>query len=91
MTDNAKTFQSKCFQRALRWLGTRHKTTPPYTPKVNGKVERFIRTLLNAWGMLIPTPAPWRGTPTYPKSLHFYNWRRPHSCFDNEATFPLGA
>jgi len=31
MTDNARVFQSKRFQRALRWLGIRHKTTPPYT------------------------------------------------------------
>jgi len=49
MTDNAKVFQSKRFQRALRQLGIRHKTTPPYTPRVNGKGERFIRTLLNEW------------------------------------------
>ena len=49
MTDHAKVFQSKRFQRALRQLGIRHKTTPPYTPRVNGKVERFIRTLLNEW------------------------------------------
>ncbi len=35
--------------RHYRRLGIRHKTTPPYTPRVNGKVERFIRTLLNEW------------------------------------------
>ena len=47
MTDNAKVFKSKRFQRVLSWLGIRPETTPPYTPRVNGKVERFIRTLLN--------------------------------------------
>ncbi len=47
MTDHAKVFQSKRFQRVLRQLGIRHRTTPPYMPRVNGKVERFIRTLLN--------------------------------------------
>jgi len=32
MTDNAKVFQSKRFQRVLRQLGIRHETTPP-TPR----------------------------------------------------------
>jgi len=52
MTDNARVFQSKKFQRVLRWLGIRHRTTPPYTPRVNGKVERFIRRRTRG-----PTPA----------------------------------
>ena len=43
MTENARIFQSEHFQRALRWLGLKHKTTRPYTPRTNGKVERFIR------------------------------------------------
>ena len=30
-------------------LGIRHKITPPYTPRTSGKVELFIRTLLNEW------------------------------------------
>ncbi len=42
-----KAFQSKRFQRVLLWLGILYDTTPPYTPRVSGKVERFIRTLLN--------------------------------------------
>ena len=32
MTEGARVFRSRRFQRVLRWLGIRHKTTPPYTP-----------------------------------------------------------
>ncbi|HGY09347.1 MAG TPA: transposase, partial [Oceanithermus profundus] len=69
-------------------------TTPPYTPRVNGKVERFIRTLLNEW----PVPA-WGKRVAYahayrssdernahlPRWLHYYNWHRPHSSLGYQA------
>lgn len=35
MTDNARIFQSERFQRVLRWLGLKHKTTRPYTPRTS--------------------------------------------------------
>ena len=49
MTDNARTEGSGRFQRVLRWLGLKHKPTRPYTPRTNGKAERFIPALLNEW------------------------------------------
>ena len=38
-------------------LGARHIRTPPYTPRWNGKVERFIQTLDDEWahGRVWPT------------------------------------
>ena len=36
---------SRAFQAVLEELGARHIRTPPYTPRWNGKVERFIQTL----------------------------------------------
>jgi len=85
MTDNAKIFQSKRFQRVLRWLGIRHKTTPPYTPRVNGKVERFIRTLLNEWAYAHAYPSSDERAAYLPQWLHYYNWHRPHSSLGNQA------
>ena len=41
MTDNHKAYTSHAFQALLAELGARHILTPPYTPRWNGKVERF--------------------------------------------------
>ncbi len=88
MTDNAKTFLSKRFQRVPRWLDIRHKTTPPYTPRVNGKVERFIRTLLNEWAYAHAYPSTEARNAYLPEWLHFYNWYRQHSSLKKQATIP---
>ncbi|WP_456476296.1 IS481 family transposase [Oceanithermus sp.] len=85
MTDNARIFQSKRFQRVLKGLGIRHKTTPPYTPKVNGKVERFIRTLLNEWAYAHAYPSSEVRNAYLPEWLHYYNWHRSHTSLGNRA------
>ena len=54
MTDNGSCYRSRLFAKALRWLGVRHIHTRPYTPKTNGKAERFIQTLLREWAYAIP-------------------------------------
>jgi len=70
MTEGARVFRSKRFQGVLKWLGIKHKTAPPYTPRVNGEVERFIRTLLGECSMsgprLTSTETRRNGRPTYP-------------------------
>jgi hypothetical protein len=50
MTDEAKNYTvSKAFKRACSRLVIRHVTTGPYRPRINGKVERFNRTLAEEW------------------------------------------
>jgi len=46
LTDNGSPYVSRAFRRALRWLEIRHSRTRPYRPQTNGKVERWIRTVL---------------------------------------------
>jgi len=46
MTDGHKAYRSLAFQRILAAEGIAHITTPPYTPRWNGKVERYFRTML---------------------------------------------
>ena len=46
MTDNGAAFRSKGYAIALRRLGIAHKRTWPYTPKTDGKAERFVQTSL---------------------------------------------
>ena len=49
MSDNAKTYLSHAVQSERRRAGWRHVRIRPYTPRTNGKAERFIRTLLQEW------------------------------------------
>ncbi|TIN13547.1 MAG: transposase family protein, partial [Mesorhizobium sp.] len=53
MTDNGSCYRSKAFAKACRDLGLKHVTTRPYTPKTNGKAERFIQTALREWAYAI--------------------------------------
>jgi len=46
MTDNGSCYKSKAFRKACADLGLKHVRTRPYTPKTNGKAERFIQTAL---------------------------------------------
>jgi transposase InsO family protein len=46
MTDNGSCYRSKAFNRLCKALSIRHIYTKPYTPKTNGKAERFIQSSL---------------------------------------------
>ena len=49
MTDNGVSFRSRRYAKALRLLKIKHVRTRPYTPKTNGKAERFVQTSLREW------------------------------------------
>ncbi|ANB16222.1 Integrase catalytic region [Dokdonella koreensis DS-123] len=49
LTDNGACYRSALFARALRRLRLKHRRTRPYTPRTNGKAERFIQTGLREW------------------------------------------
>jgi transposase InsO family protein len=49
MSDNGPAYVSKAFAKAWRTLGLRHIRARPYTPRTNGKAERFIQTLCREW------------------------------------------
>ncbi len=49
MTDNGSSFRSPRYARALRRLKIKHLRTKPYSPKTNGKAERFVQTSLREW------------------------------------------
>lgn len=46
MTDNGVSFRSHHYAKALQGLKIKHKRTRPYTPRTNGKAERFVQTSL---------------------------------------------
>lgn len=79
MTDNGKVFLSKLFTDEITALGARHARTPMYTPRVNGKAERFIRTMLGecAYGMTFENSD--QRELALKAWNRFYNEERPHS------------
>jgi transposase InsO family protein len=78
MTDNGSCYRSKAFRDACRDLGLKHIRTRPYTPKTNGKAERFIQTALREWAYAQAYPTSQRRAQELPIWLHRYNWHRPH-------------
>ncbi|HVH68517.1 MAG TPA: IS481 family transposase [Gemmatimonadales bacterium] len=79
MTDNGSIYRSHAWRTALRGAGLRHLTTQPYTPRTNGKVERFIQTLLREWAYVRPYPRSWHRTRALRPYLRYYNLERPHT------------
>src|SRR3984957_20253556 len=51
MTDNGSCYLSRTFGQTCKKFGLKHIRTKPYTPKTNGKAERFIQTSLREWPM----------------------------------------
>ena len=79
MTDNGSAYRSRLFATAIAAHGLRHKRTKPYTPRTNGKAERFIQTSIREWAYATPyTSSAQRTQAMYPW-LHNYNTARPHS------------
>ena len=56
MTDNGSAYRSSRWREACAAHQLRHLRTRPYTPRTNGKAERFIQTLLRGWAYRSPTP-----------------------------------
>jgi transposase InsO family protein len=79
MTDNGSCYKAFAFRNACRQLGLRHIRTRPYTPKTNGKAERFIQTALREWAYAQAYPTSDRRAEELPTWLHQYNWHRPHA------------
>ena len=79
MTDNGSCYKSFAFRRACKRLGLRHIRTKPYTPKTNGKVERFIQTSLREWAYAKAYDNSRQRNDQLPVWLHRYNWHRPHA------------
>jgi transposase InsO family protein len=79
MTDNGPCFYAHRFAQSCRQFQAKHIRTRIYTPRTNGKAERFIQSAIREWAYARPYQnsaerlsflAPW---------THFYNWHRPHT------------
>ena len=78
MTDNGSCYKAFAFRDACKALGIKHIRTKPYTPKTNGKAERFVQTSLREWAYAQAYPSSDDRAAELPRWLHRYNWHRPH-------------
>jgi transposase InsO family protein len=80
MSDNARNYRTaKVFQELLGERGIRHILTPPYTPRVNGKAERFIQTLKREWAYAHEWPSSATRARALSSWTRTYNRHRRHS------------
>jgi transposase InsO family protein len=87
MTDNGSCYRSKAFAKSCSALGLKHIFTKPYTPKTNGKAERFVQTTLREWAYAQAYPSSDDRAATLPGWLHRYNWHRPHGGIKSQTPF----
>lgn len=78
MTDNGSAFVSKRWAGLCRGHRIRHLRTRPYTPRTNGKAERFIQTLQREWAYGKPYKTSAGRRRALPSWLRYYNDHRPH-------------
>jgi transposase InsO family protein len=77
-TDNGKAYRGHDFAAACAQLGLSHHYTRPYTPRTNGKAERFIQTCLREWAYARAYHHSYQRRDALPAWIHGYNWHRPH-------------
>jgi transposase InsO family protein len=83
MTDNGSCYKAKDFAKACKALGLKHIRTKPYTPRTNGKAERFIQTALREWAYARAYPSSDNRKSHLPTWTHMYNWHRPHGSLNS--------
>jgi transposase len=79
MTDNGSAYRSKRFAAALKKAGVRHVRTRPYTPRTNGKAERFIQTSLREWAYARAYASSEQRSAAIQPWIDSYNLSRPHA------------
>jgi transposase InsO family protein len=84
MTDNAKAYGGHQFTALCQRLRLRHLRIRPYTPRTNGKAERFIQTLLREWAYRRPYPTSASRSRALSAWLHYYNWHRRHASLSDQ-------
>jgi transposase InsO family protein len=85
MTDNGSAYLSRAWAACCTRLRLRHLRTRPYTPRTNGKAERFIQTLLREWAYVRPYVSSARRRRALSPWLRYYNARRPHMSLNGQS------
>ncbi len=84
LTDNGPCFYAHHFAHACRDLGIAHKRTRIYTPRTNGKAERFIQTAIREWAYARRYENSEQRAAQLKPWTHLYNWHRPHASLNQD-------
>lgn len=74
MTDNGSAYVSYRFRDLCESINVRHLRIRTHTPQTNGKVERFIQTLLREWAYRFSYTSSSERLRWLQPYLHFYNF-----------------
>jgi transposase InsO family protein len=84
MTDNAFTYvHNRSLRELLHQRAIDHLRTRPYTPRTNGKVERYQQTLQHEWAYALQYASSDARRASLPHWMRHYNERRTHSALGN--------
>jgi transposase InsO family protein len=79
LTDNGPCYRHWLFRKTMQQLHLKHRFTRPYTPRTNGKAERFIQTALREWAYARSYQSSTERESQLERWLHEYNFHRPHA------------
>jgi transposase InsO family protein len=80
ITDNCLSYvRNRSLRELLERRAIRHIRTRPYTPRTNGKVERFHQTLMREWAYALEYASSDARRQALPHWIRHYNERRTHS------------
>ena len=79
LTDNGPCYRHRHFAETMRQCNIRHRYTRPYTPRTNGKAERFIQTAIYEWAYARSYQNSEQRQHQLNLWLHDYNFHRPHA------------
>jgi transposase InsO family protein len=79
LTDNGTGYRSFAWRDLCDQLDIVHTRTRPYTPRTNGKAERFNRTLADEWAYVRVYRRNQDRDRALHRWLHFYNHHRSHT------------
>jgi transposase InsO family protein len=79
LTDNGSCYKHWLFRKTLSGQHVKHRFTRPYTPRTNGKAERFIQTGLREWAYARSYQHSAEREEQLDLWLHDYNFHRPHA------------
>ena len=79
LTDNGSCYKHWLFRKLLHRQHVHHRFTRPYTPRTNGKAERFIQTALREWAYARSYQNSVERELLLDPWLHDYNFHRPHA------------